>query len=105
MAYFWKVFGLNFREYDIQNEDTTNYCSLWYTRNFVSTIIKTSSDVVVIVLNALIAIIFGYVSEFLKLRYMTEQQLSEFNQIVFMEFFNMGLIVLITSFDPSSVIN
>lgn len=53
----------------------------------------------------MIALIFLWVTEFLKLRYKTEEQLSGFYQIVFMEFFNMAFIVLITSFDPSNTVN
>lgn len=60
---------------------------------------------VTITLNSIVSQVFMWVTNFQKLRYKTEEQLSGFKQIVFMEFFNMGLIMLIISFDPSNTIN
>lgn len=52
-------------------------------------------------MNGLIATAFSHLSKFKKKHSTIEEQSAGFGQIFFMEFFNMGLVVLFTSFDPS----
>ena len=54
-------------------------------------------------LNALIAWILGYLSEYKKKHTTIEEQSTGFSQIFFMEFFNMGCIMLFASFDPTGI--
>ena len=65
MLMFWNIIGLNFREYDVNGEDKTNYCALWYLQNFISQLINYSAIIIVVVLNAVIADLFQKVTTFL----------------------------------------
>lgn len=105
MLLFYKIINLDFKKYDLPDQkDKINYCKIWYLVNFLSELFNVLQSAIAVILNAIISRAFMVVTEFMKLRYKTEEQLFSFYQITFIECFNMGIIVLLTSFDHAHVI-
>ena len=100
---FWKIFGYkaSWKKIDPEGLDENNYCLRWEGRYIRNMIISALSDLSAIILNALIAVIFAKLSKFKKRHTTILEQTTGFSQIFSQEFFNMGCILLLRSFDPS----
>jgi hypothetical protein len=99
--YVWNLFNIDWADYDPNGVDANNYCMTWEWNSIVAGVVSTLSSTSMIVLNAIIATLFARLSKFKKKHTTIEEQSTGFSQIFFMEFFNMGLIMLLLSFDPS----
>jgi len=58
-------------------------------------------DFAMVTINAIIAQVFEALGQFQMMHTTTEQTLSSFNYIVILEYFNMCVIILLESFDPT----
>lgn len=95
------MFNIEWEDYDPDEVDQNDYCIKTFSNTLLKTIIEAMSSTSMILLNASIASLFSKLSKFKKLHTTIEEQSTGFSQIFFMEFFNMGLIMLVLSFDPS----
>lgn len=101
--YFWLFFTLKWNAYDPAGEDQNNYCAKWMWDSIVDQIILYGSATSMIIINAVIAQLFAKLSKFKKRHTTISEQSTGFSQIFFMEFFNMGCIMLFSSFDPTGI--
>ena len=101
--YFWKFFMVHWDDYDPEGNDDTNYCLRWIRDLIIDKMIGITSTFSMIGLNGIIAYVFGHLSKFKKKHTTISEQSTGFSQIFFMEFFNMGCIMLLSSFDPSGL--
>ena len=101
--YFWKFFTIKWSYFDPEGKDNKNYCLRWIGEVILNVAIKIMSTTSMIFLNAQIAWILGYLSAYKKKHTAIEEQSNGFSQIFFMEFFNMGCIMLLASFDPTGI--
>lgn len=100
-VYVWNLFNIDWADYDPDGLDANNYCMEWEWNTIVGSLVSSLSSTSMIVLNAVIATLFARLSKFKKKHTTIEEQSTGFSQIFFMEFFNMGIIMLLLAFDPS----
>lgn len=100
---FWNLFLVPWDDYanEESGEVPPNYCLKWIGDTIFMQIISIITETSAVILNGLIASAFSHLSKFKKKHTSIEEQSTGFAQIFFMEYFNMGIVMLITSFDPS----
>ena len=96
----WNLFLVPWEDHT-EEAEPPNYCLKWVGDTIFMQLIAFVTETSAVILNGIIAEAFSSLSKFKKKHTTIEEQSTGFSQIFFMEFFNMGLVVLITSFDPS----
>lgn len=95
----------NFTSSEEEKENMPNYCALHMETIAKSKISNSFLEYQQVIFNAFIAVIFSYLGEFQKMHTSIEEQISQFRYILFLEVFNMGIIQLISSFEPTGIAN
>jgi ABC-type phosphate/phosphonate transport system permease subunit len=83
-------------------QDETPYCREFTKEETATRASKALSTTAIIILNGMVAKVFKYLGEYQKKPTMIEQNQTCFEQIMLMEFFNTGLVILIISFSKLS---
>lgn len=100
----WSTFTKSFKDHDPEEEDDFPYCRETGQELVAKGSSKTLSSTSVIMINGILAYVFKFLGEYQRKPTMIEQNQTCFDQIMWMEFFNTGIVILIISMSPASSI-